>query len=299
MHRAARRMAAALTGQLIVHSDFRVPRSATADLSGQLVTGFVARGKHMLLRTDGGWTVHTHFRMQGSWSVLGPGRRLPRARAGAARLLLSLADGRTAVALDMPVVDLLRTADETDVVGHLGPDLLLPSGTPGGWDESGALRRLAGWPERPAVSALLDQRNLAGLGNLWVGELLFLRGAWPWAPVGSLDLPGTLRLAHRLLAHGLANPGMVTTGDRRPGATHWVYGRAGRPCRRCGTPVAFRAGSGVGPDALRETWWCPSCQPAPAGATVPPVAAGPGPAPVRDREAGLDRVVAGGRTPLR
>lgn len=266
VHRAARRMSAALVGHTITGSDFRVPRHATASLAGQTVSGFVARGKHMLLRTDRGWTVHTHFRMQGSWTVLGPGRRLPRARVDGARLLLGLGDGRTAVALDMPVLDLLRTRDEPQVVGHLGPDLLTPAGQPGGWDEAEACRRLAAQPDRPLVAAVLDQRNLAGVGNLWAVESLFLRGLWPWTPVSAVDLTGWARLARRMLAHGLANPGMVTTGDTRPGRSHWVYGRYARPCLRCTTPVAFRPPAGARPGDERETWWCPSCQPArPAG----------------------------------
>jgi len=273
VHRAARRMAGALVGRTVAASDFRVPRHATASLAGERVTGFVARGKHMLLRTDGGWTVHTHFRMQGSWTVLAAGKRLPRSRADAARLLLHLDDGRTAVALDMPVVDLLRTADEAQVVGHLGPDLLTPPGQPGGWDEPEALRRLAAEPDRPVVGAVLDQRNLAGIGNLWAGELLFLRGVWPWAPVGAVDLPPLVRLARKMLVWGFEHPGMVTTGDTRPGRTHWVYGRAGRPCLRCGTPVAFRPAAGAVAGADRETWWCPSCQPAPRAAADPPPAA--------------------------
>ena len=276
VHRAAARMSAALVGRTIAASDVRVPRYATADLSGQSVTDFAARGKHMLLRTDAGWTVHTHFRMQGSWSVLGPGRRLPRSREHQARLLLSMVDGRTAVALDMPVVEVIPTARELDAVGHLGPDPLLPAGAPGGWDPGEAAARLARDPARPAVAALLDQRNLAGLGNLWTVELLYLRGIWPWAPVGDIDLAAAVALAHRLLTSGLSRPGMVTTGDTRPGRTHWVYGRAGRGCRRCGTPIAFRAASGVGTAALRETalrdaalretWWCPACQPEPPAA---------------------------------
>lgn len=233
VHRVARRMAVALTGRTIVASDFRVPGHATASLAGHRVTGFVARGKHMLLRTDAGWTVHTHVRMQGSWTVLAAGNRLPGSRADAARLLLHLDDGRTAVALDMPVLDLLRTADEAQVVCHLGPDLLTPAG-PLGRGAAVPARRLA-------VDA-------GGRGRA--------RAA------GAAGAP--------MLCWGLANPGMVTTGDTRPGRTHWVYGRYGRPCLRCGTGVLFRPATGAGPGADRETWWCPSCQPSPAGATSSP-----------------------------
>lgn len=270
--RVAARLAAQLVGRRIVASDVRVARYATADLAGQLITASLSRGKHLLLRTDAGLTVHTHLRMQGSWTVLAPGRRLPAAVRDRARLLLHLDDGRTAVALDMPVVDLLATSREAEVVGHLGPDLLDPD-----FDGARAAANLARLPGRPVVVAVLDQRNLAGAGNLWTIESLFLRGLFPWTPVAAVDLDALVALLVRLLASGLRSPGMVTTGDRRPGRTHWVYGRAGRACRRCGTPVAFRAAHGgadprrpsrvaSGDDLLdRETWWCPSCQPGPSG----------------------------------
>ena len=117
-------------------------------------------------------------------------------------------------------------------------------------------------PDRPLVEALLDQKNLAGIGNLWAVETCYLRGHSPWTPVRDVDLHGTVRLARRMMQHSLEHPGQVTTGDTRRGMTHWVYGRAERPCRRCGTPVLFRD-SVTGTPYSRETWWCPSCQPGP------------------------------------
>lgn len=266
--RVAARLEARLVGRRIVASDVRVPRHATADLAGQRITASVSWGKHLLLRTDAGLTLHTHLRMQGSWTVLGPGRRLPAGVRDRARLLLHLDDGSTAVALDMPVVDLLATSREAEVVGHLGPDLLDPA-----FDSARAGANLSRLPGRPVVAAVLDQRNVAGAGNLWTVESLFLRGVFPWTPVAAVDIDPLVDLLVRLLASGLRSPGMVTTGDRRPGRTHWVYGRAGRPCRRCGTPVAFRPAHGGadlrrpsrvldGDDLVdRDTWWCPSCQP--------------------------------------
>lgn len=269
MARVAARLAGQLVGRQIVASDVRVPQHATADLTGQRITASLSRGKHLLLRTDAGLTLHTHLRMQGSWTVLGPGKRLPAGVRDRARVLLHLDDGRTAVALDMPVVDLLATSREAEVVGHLGPDLLDPE-----FDSDRAAANLARRPERPVVAAVLDQRNLAGAGNLWTVESLFLRGVFPWTPAAAVDLAPLVDLLQRLLISGLRSPGMVTTGDRRPGRTHWVYGRAGRACRRCGTPVAFRPAHGGADTARpsrildggdlvdRETWWCPSCQPA-------------------------------------
>ena len=221
---------------------------------------FDSRGKHMLTRFsagpgDDGLTLHTHFEMDGAWQLVGPGKQLPASFDDEVRLVLRT-DGPTAYALRMPVLELLPTADEGRVVGHLGPDLLGP-----GWDEQEAVRRLAADPARPLVEALLDQRNLAGIGNLWAVETCFLRGVSPWTPVGDVDLPAALRLVRRMMQYSLEHPGQVTTGDTRRGRTHWVYGRAERPCRRCGTPVAFRDAGGE--PYARETWWCPSCQPGP------------------------------------
>jgi len=247
-------MRAGLVGRTVTASDFRVPQHATADLSGREVLAFDSLGKHMLTRFSGGLTLHTHFEMDGSWQLVGEGKRLPRAFDDEIRLVLST-DGPTAYALRMPVLELVETDREHEVVGHLGPDLL------GDWDADEAVRRLSADPQRPLVEALLDQRNLAGIGNLWAVETCFLRGASPWTPVADVDLPAALALVRRMMRHSLGHGGMVTTGDTRRGRTHWVYGRAGRPCRRCGTEVQHRE-AGPGPYA-RETWWCPSCQPGP------------------------------------
>ncbi len=257
--KAARRLREQLVGHTVVASDFRVPQHATADLSGRVVTAFDSYGKHMLTRFSDGLTLHTHFEMDGSWQVVGPGKVLPRDLVDEVRLVLRT-DGPTAYALRMPVVELLRTADEDRVLGHLGPDVLGPT-----WDEGQhedeAVRRLSARPDRPVVEALLDQKNLAGIGNLWAVETCYLRGVSPWTPVRDVDLRAAVRLARRMMRHSLEHPGQVTTGDTRRGMTHWVYGRAERPCRRCSTAVAFRD-SGPGPYE-RETWWCPSCQPGP------------------------------------
>lgn len=264
--KAARRMADALVGRTVRTSEFRVPRHATADLSGREVLSFTSYGKHMLTRFspgtgDTGLTLHTHFEMDGAWQLVSAGKRLPASFDDEVRLVLAT-DGPTAYALRMPVLELLETAVEEQVIGYLGPDLLGSS-----WDEREAVGRLAAEPDRPVVEAVLDQRNLAGIGNLWAVETCYLRGVSPWTPVRDVDLPAFVRLARRMMQHSLEHPGQVTTGDTRRGHTHWVYGRAERPCRRCGTPVAFRdaARGSPGGDAVyaRETWWCPSCQPGP------------------------------------
>jgi endonuclease VIII len=252
----ARRMRAGLVGRTVLASDFRVPQLATADLSGREVLSFDAYGKHMLTRFSGGLTLHSHLRMDGSWSLVGPGKVLPRSFDDEVRLVLRT-DGPTAYALRMPVLELVPTDEEDRVVGHLGPDILGDS-----WDEDEAVRRLSADPDRPLVEALLDQKDLAGIGNLWAVETCFLRGHSPWTPVRDVNLRATVRLAQRMMRHSLDHPGQVTTGDTRRGRTHWVYGRAERPCRRCGTPVQFRDAVEGAPYG-RETWWCPVCQPGP------------------------------------
>ena len=161
--------------------------------------------------------------------------------------------------MSLPVVDLLRTADEDTVIGHLGPDPLRDD-----WDLDEAVRRIGTDPARPIAAALLDQRNLAGLGNLWVNELCFLRGVSPWTPVAEVDVPAAVRLAVRALRHSALTPGafQVTTGDNRRGRNHWVSGRFAQPCRRCGTTIEMVAEVPNDPDR-RRTWWCPRCQPGP------------------------------------
>jgi endonuclease VIII len=154
------------------------------------------------------------------------------------------------------VVELIRTSEEPQVTGHLGPDLLGPD-----WDRAEAVRRLAVDPDRPIGEALLDQRNLAGIGNVYKAELLFLRGVNPWRPTGEVaNLDAMAGLARRLLDANKDRPGHITTGNTHRGQEHWVYGRRGRPCRRCGTPIrCLDQGDGR---QDRITYWCPSCQPA-------------------------------------
>jgi endonuclease VIII len=252
--RYARQLHAALAGQVLTVSDFRVPRFATADLTGRTVTQVTSHGKHLLIRVDGGLLVHTHLRMDGSWRISPAGRAVPADH----RVRLVLGNGTwVAVGYQLGVVELLTTAQEDQVTGHLGPDLLGPD-----WDPGEAVRRLAAAPDRAIGEALLDQRSLAGIGNLYKSEVLFLRGVSPWRPVGEVgDLAEVVSLAQRLLDANKDRGDQVTTGVRRRGERTWVYGRAGLPCRRCRTPVR-RATQRDGADAAAErvTFWCPGCQ---------------------------------------
>ena len=247
---AAHRLHAALAGRVLPRSDFRVPRAATADLTGRSVLEVLSRGKHLLTRVEGGLTIHTHLRMEGSWRIRPASAPVPRDHR--VRLVLANAEWQ-AVGYSLGVVELLRTAQETRAVGHLGPDLLGPD-----WDTAEAVRRLREDPRRAVGEALLDQTRLAGIGNLYKAETLFLRGINPWCPVGEVeDLDGLVELARRLLDANKERVDQSTTGTRRPGETTWVYGR--RTCRRCGGRIS-RAAQG-GPAQERVTFWCPVCQP--------------------------------------
>jgi endonuclease VIII len=247
---AAHRLHAALAGRVLTRSDFRVPRAATADLTGRSVLEVLSRGKHLLTRVEGGLTIHTHLRMEGSWRIRPASAPVPRDHR--VRLVLANAEWQ-AVGYSLGVVELLRTAQETRAVGHLGPDLLGPD-----WDTAEAVRRLREDPRRAVGEALLDQTRLAGIGNLYKAETLFLRGINPWCPVGEIeDLDGLVELARRLLDANKERVDQSTTGTRRPGETTWVYGR--RTCRRCGGRIS-RADQG-GPAQERVTFWCPVCQP--------------------------------------
>lgn len=247
----ARRLAA-LTGHALTATDFRVPSLATADLTGRRVLGTEPRGKHLLTRIEGDLTLHTHLKMEGRWDVQATGSRWRRP-AHEARVVLRTAD-LEAIGFSV-VLDLVPTDAEHELVGHLGPDLLGPD-----WDADEAVRRIASAPDVPLGQALLDQRNLAGLGNVYRAEVLFLSGLSPFVEVSEVrDLPAVVRLSHRVIVANRDRSRRVTTGVDRPGQNLWVYGRAGRPCRRCGTPVRSAE---LGPATQeRIAYWCPSCQP--------------------------------------
>ncbi|MET8326934.1 DNA-formamidopyrimidine glycosylase family protein [Streptomyces sp. NPDC005181] len=254
----AKRLRTALADQILTRSDLRVPRFATADLTGRTVLDTVSRGKHLLTRIEGGLTLHSHLRMDGAWRVYAPGERWRGGPAHQIRAVLSTADP-TAVGYRLPLLELLRTVDEEKAVGHLGPDLLGPD-----WDPDTALRNLLAAPARPLGEALLDQRNLAGIGNIYKAELCFLARATPWLPIGDLPVPTAVRLvttAKQLLEANRDRPVRTTTGSRArgygPAEQLWVYGRTHRPCLRCGAAIR------TADQDTRPTYWCPHCQSGP------------------------------------
>lgn len=258
VYRTAARLHDALAGDTLSRSDFRIPSLATKDLSGARVDRVRAVGKHLFidLAGAGGRTlsIHSHLMMEGAWHVYGPGERWRRP-GFTARAVLRAGDV-SAVGFDLGVLEL--TADPAAAVAHLGPDLLGDD-----WDPVRAAQNLTAVSDRELGLALLDQRVMAGIGNIYRSELCFLAGLHPGAPVSAVPDPaGLADSAHRLLTANALTPIRSTTGERRRGRELWVYGRDGRPCRRCGTAIVRGTlGSGTGPAAERVIYFCPACQP--------------------------------------
>jgi endonuclease-8 len=254
----ARRLDSALGGHLLRRGELRHPRWVTNDLAGRTVLGVRSVGKHLLIRFDDGRSLHSHLRMDGSWHLYRPGDRWGRA-AHHARVILAT-DQRLAVGFRLHDLELLPTAGEDRLVGHLGPDLLDPE-----WSDTHlaeALRRLTADGSVPIGLALLDQRLMAGVGNLYRSEVCFLLRTSPWTPVGELAEPErAVTMSRTLLLRNADRPEQSTTGELGRGRQHWVYMRAGQPCRRCGTRVEVaEQGDGL---YARTAYFCPRCQPGP------------------------------------
>jgi endonuclease VIII len=239
----------ALVGRTLTRCDIRVPRYATTDLTGLVVDEVVSRGKHLFIRV-GPASIHSHLKMEGSWRV---GRGRPSRAGHRIRIILeagSGADWVQAAGVDLGVLEVLDRDQDQDVVAHLGPDLLGDD-----WDPRTAAANLSADPDRPLADALLDQRVMAGVGNVYCNELCFVTGHRPAAPVQAVSDP--LRMVQRardMLWLNRSRWDRCTTGDTRPGRRLWVYGRAGQPCRRCGTAIESDS------DGDRITFWCPVCQ---------------------------------------
>ena len=233
-----------LAGQTLTRCDIRVPRFATVDLAGEVVDEVLSRGKHLFIRV-GRASIHSHLKMDGSWRV-GNGRVRLDHRA---RIMLEAGTVR-AVGVDLGVLEVLDRDHDGDVVAHLGPDLLGED-----WDPQVAAANLMARPDRPIGEALLDQRVLAGVGNVYSNELCFVSGHLPATPVSSIIDPHRLvTRARDMLWANRFRWNRCTTGDIRAGRQLWVYGRAGQGCRRCGAPINY---DGTGD---RVAYWCPACQ---------------------------------------
>jgi endonuclease-8 len=245
VYRTATKLRDALEGKMLTRCDVRVPKFATVDLSGHVVDEVLSRGKHLFIRVADA-SIHSHLKMDGAWLLGGQIRRVPQHKI---RIILETADSRAA-GVDLGVLEVLERDHDMECVAHLGPDLLGDD-----WEPGVARKNLVADPDRPLAETLLDQRVLAGLGNVYANELCFVTGYLPTTPVGRVKDP--LRMVQRardMLWLNRSRVNRTTTGDTRSGRDLWVYGRTGRPCRRCGTPIESDASGD------RVSFWCPHCQ---------------------------------------
>jgi endonuclease-8 len=217
-------------------------------LAGRGVVAVEAHGKHLFLRFEGDLTVHSHLRMTGAWRVHRDGERW--ARAARRAWLVLRAGGHAVVQFDGPVLELLTESRRRfDVrLQALGPDIVADA-----FDERAFLRRLReDDPTRAIGDALLDQRTLAGIGNMWKSEACFLATVDPWRPAGRVSDEEALAIVRA------ARPRMRQSArDGRQDRFRTIYRRAGRPCPRCGQADIRQRGQG---DDNRSTFWCPACQ---------------------------------------
>lgn len=265
--RAARTLNRALGGKVVTGFESVFPHLTRVDedtpIAGRIVTSVRAVGKHLLLEVSGGLILRTHMRMNGSWHIYRPGEAWQRSRRDM-RIVLATAEF-VAVGFSIPVAEWVKATrvDAHPELSRLGPDLLADD-----FDEGEAVRRLRSRAGIEVAEALLKQRVMAGVGNVYKSEVLFSCRVSPFARVETLSddqVVCLVRTARKLLeanvTEGLAS---MTTylGFRRttrrddPTERLWVYGRVDEPCRRCGTAVKIAK---QGRDA-RLTYWCPTCQ---------------------------------------
>jgi endonuclease-8 len=250
IRRLADKISRQFAGQRCVRCVTRDPRLVGVDLAGATVIDADAIGKHLFIRFDNGSTLHSHLRMTGSWTV-GPPAREPEWRR---RVELWMESGRL-TGIDLPIVEMLPTAHEDRVAGHLGPDLCGP--TPPDLDEM--VERVQREPDAALAAALLDQRNVAGFGNVYAVEVPFIAGVSPNQAIGTIeDLRQLIGAGAALIRTNAERGPQNTTGRRLATADHWIYGHRGRPCPICATQLE-------GWDERESPWqrvsmWCPRCQ---------------------------------------
>ncbi len=268
IYRAARTLDRALAGRRVATFESVFPALTRVDEDRKIVGRSVSRvrsmGKHLLIELSGDLVLRTHMRMNGEWHVYRAGERWRRARSSM-RIAIGT-DEWVAVGFDIPVAEFIEARDlrRHRELAALGPDLLAED-----FDQAAAVRRLLASPAATVAGALLDQRVVAGIGNVFKSEILFVSGIDPFRPVAALTpaeaerLVATARrlLRSNVLEHGgrlpLARRGYrQTTRFADPAARLWVYDRAGRPCRTCGTIIRYRKEG----ELVRGTYWCPNCQ---------------------------------------
>ena len=263
MLRTARRLHAALAGGTLVRTELRWPDLGAVDLTGRTVVQVAAYGKHLLTRMSGDrdepLTLRSHLRMEGQWLIKPPGEEhWPKTIGVSVRAVLATSDW-TAIGRWLGLLDLIPTAAEGTLIGHLGPDIMADTFPTQGRAES--IHRIAASGSRHIGAALLDQTTVAGIGTMYMAEALFVQRISPWTPIAEVDLGALLDAARRLLLRGATAALPSTTGNPRPGHNTYVHARSGKPCLRCGATVRVAP---IGP-ALKErtAFYCAVCQPGP------------------------------------
>ena len=273
--RAARTLHRALSGRVVTRFESVFPHVARVDLdtpiAGRQIESVESRGKHVLMQFGGGLTLRTHMRMNGSWHIYRPGERWQRPHRDM-RIVIETA-AMHAVAFTVPVAEFITTRDllNDGVISDLGPDPLADT-----FRAEDAIERIQAQGDTEVADVLLDQRVISGIGNVFKSEVLFGARVNPFVPVSQLtqkQLEAIVDVATRFMRANVVS-GFSRTGDMRrttgradPSARLWVYGRAGQPCRRCGTPISRRK---QGPYA-RSSYWCPRCQSVPEVQKAPEV----------------------------
>ena len=267
--RAARTLRRALVGQVITRFETQLPQLQRVHddtpITGRTVEDVSSHGKWITIRLSGDLILLTHMLMSGTWHIYRPGERWQRSRYDM-RIVLGT-DKFEAVAFKVPVAEFHTAASLAERPGfsQLGPDILAAE-----FDEQQAIANLRAHPEMEVADALLSQRVLAGIGNVFKSEVCFASQVNPFrkvAAVSDLELTRLTATARKFLkanvVDGATDRIVAYTGMRRttrlanPQESLWVYSREGQPCRRCGTAIRVRK-QGAG---ARVTFWCPNCQP--------------------------------------
>jgi endonuclease VIII len=266
IYRTAQALQRHLAGRIVTRFESVFPALTRIDrdrpLAGRTVEQVISRGKHILMTLTGDLVLHTHMRMHGSWHGYAPGVRW-RLPARDMRVLVATAEF-VAVGFNVPVAELLTSREllRHRALRELGPDLMDE-----GFDLEAAVQRARAQGRAAIADVLLNQRVVAGIGNVFKSEILFVTGTYPFAPasdVSDADLVRIMRVARDLLRANRSDRGRLTPARGRrtrdsldPDASLWVYERGGKPCRKCGTPIDSKK---TGLNA-RVTYWCPRCQP--------------------------------------
>lgn len=257
IHRAARRLRSVLAGNVLDRVEARgahlVEAKAVDRLRGDTVLDVEARGKHLLVHTAGGWTIHSHLRMDGVWHLYRAGEKWRKSRR---RAWLVLGAGEwDAVNFDGPILEILPSAElgQLRAVTELGPDILVEP-----FDDAEYLRRMRRANDREIGDAVMQQRIVAGIGNIYKAESLFMSRIDPWRRVRDLSDEELVRIretATRIMHDGVLDARAITYQGPGP-VGRWAYGRYGLPCRRCRTRIQ-REKQG---EDQRSTYWCARCQ---------------------------------------